>query len=61
MGLVIIFTLVTIVSAISALANLKKKNLFGSAMAGVTFLVIGWFTVMTIIAMTNGGGVPAPL
>lgn len=49
MGLVIIFSLVTVLAAFGILRSLKEKNLLGLVFAGGTFLVIGWFTVMTII------------
>jgi hypothetical protein len=49
MGLVIIFSLVTVLSAFGILRCLKEKNLLGLMFAGGTFLVIGWFTVMTIL------------
>lgn len=49
MGLVIIFSLITVLSAFGIVNSLKSKNLLGLVFAGGTFLVIGWFTVMTII------------
>jgi hypothetical protein len=48
MGLVIIFSLITVLSAFGILRSLKEKNLLGLVFAGGTFLVIGWFTFMTI-------------
>lgn len=58
MGLVIIFALVTIFCAISTVRSLANKNVLAIGFAGISTLVFGWFTVMTIIAMTHGGGVP---
>ena len=49
MGLVIIFALVTILAAIGGLRTLKDKNFLGAFWAIASFLVFGWFTVMTII------------
>ena len=49
MGLVIIFALVTLLSAYSTFSALKNKNLLGIVFGGGTLLVIGWFTIMTII------------
>ncbi|MGE6629321.1 DUF2759 domain-containing protein [Bacillus sp. NPDC077027] len=49
MMLVIIFGLVTILAAIGAYRSLRKVNLLAIAFSGATFLVFGWFTVMTII------------
>lgn len=58
MGLVIIFTLVTIVAAIGTLRSLVRKNMLAVFFAGGTTAVFGWFVVMTFIAMLNGHGVP---
>lgn len=49
MMLVIIFGLVTILAALGIYRSLKKVNVLAIALAGATFLVFGWFTVMTII------------
>lgn len=48
MMLVIIFGLVTILAALGIYRSLKKVNVLAIAF-GATFLVFGWFTVMTII------------
>jgi hypothetical protein len=48
-GLMIIFALVTILAGIGAFTALKNKNLLGIVFGGGTFLVFGWFTVMTIL------------
>lgn len=61
MGLVIIFTLVSIFSAIGTLRSMKNKNILATGFAGATLLVFGWFTVMTFIAILNGHGVPVPV
>ncbi len=49
MGLVIIFGLVTIVAVFASLGALKSKNKLGLLFAGVSVVVFGWFTVMTVI------------
>ncbi|MCH6266627.1 MULTISPECIES: DUF2759 domain-containing protein [Neobacillus] len=49
MGLVIIFALVTILAALGGFRSLKKKNLLGAFWGIASFLVFGWFTVMTLI------------
>ncbi|MCY9218366.1 DUF2759 domain-containing protein [Bacillus haynesii] len=49
MLLVIIFGLVTILSALGVLRSLKKINVLGILFGAAAFLVFGWFTVMTII------------
>ncbi|OEH92892.1 DUF2759 domain-containing protein [Bacillus solimangrovi] len=60
MGLVIIFTLVTIVAAIGTLRSLARKNALAILFASGTTLVFGWFSVMTFIAILGGHGVPVP-
>lgn len=49
MGLVIIFTLVTILAAFGALRSLKSKNFLGAFWGTASFLVFGWFVIMTFI------------
>jgi hypothetical protein len=49
MGLVIIFTLITILAAIGAYRSLKSKNFLGTFWGAASFLVFGWFVVMTVI------------
>lgn len=49
MGLIIIFALVTILAGYGAFTALKNKNLLGIVFGGGTFLVFGWFTIMTLL------------
>lgn len=49
MGLAIIFAFVTLLAGYGTFSALKNKNLLGIVFGGGTFLVIGWFTVMTIL------------
>ncbi|MBT2656647.1 DUF2759 domain-containing protein [Bacillus sp. ISL-18] len=49
MGLVIIFALVTILAAFGGYSSLKNKNFLAAFWGVASFLVFGWFTVMTII------------
>lgn len=49
MGLMIIFSLITILAAFGAFSSLKNKNVLGIVFGGGTFLVFGWFTIMTIL------------
>lgn len=49
MGLMIIFALVTILAGYGSFTALKNKNLLGIVFGGGTFLVFGWFTIMTIL------------
>ncbi|MCM3596216.1 DUF2759 domain-containing protein [Metabacillus idriensis] len=49
MGLVIIFALVTLLSAYGLYRSFKGKNVLGIVFAGGTLAVFGWFTFMTII------------
>ncbi|MFT4412622.1 DUF2759 domain-containing protein [Fredinandcohnia humi] len=48
MGLMIIFSLIVIFAAIGVIRSLRSKNLLGFVFAAGTFLVLGWFTFMTI-------------
>lgn len=49
MGLMIIFSLVAILAGYGTFSALKNKNPLGIVFGGGTFLVFGWFTVMTIL------------
>ncbi|MGG1679829.1 DUF2759 domain-containing protein [Neobacillus sp. NRS-1170] len=49
MGLVIIFALVTLLAAFGGLRSLKDKNMLAAFWGVASFLVFGWFTVMTIV------------
>lgn len=49
MGLSIIFALVTLLAGYATFSALKNKNILGIVFGGGTFLVIGWFTVMTVL------------
>jgi len=49
MGLVIIFTLVTLLAVFATLRTLREKNFFASGFAIATVLVFGWFTIMTVL------------
>ncbi|MEH7332916.1 DUF2759 domain-containing protein [Neobacillus drentensis] len=49
MGLVIIFALVTLLAVFGGLRSLKDKNMLGAFWGVASFLVFGWFTVMTIV------------
>ncbi|OLS41698.1 DUF2759 domain-containing protein [Bacillus sp. MRMR6] len=49
MGLVIIFALVTILAGYGSFTALKNKNLLGAFFGVGSFLVFGWFTIMTLL------------
>ncbi|PLT34717.1 DUF2759 domain-containing protein [Bacillus sp. V5-8f] len=49
MGLMIIFSLVTLLALFAVISSFKNKNFLGFIFAAGTTAVIGWFTVMTII------------
>lgn len=49
MGLVVIFALITILAAVGAFRSLKSKNMLAAFWGGASFLVFGWFVVMTVI------------
>jgi hypothetical protein len=48
MGLVIIFAIVTLLAAFGAYSAIKNKNLLGAFWGLASFVVFGWFVVMTI-------------
>jgi hypothetical protein len=49
MGLVIIFAIVTILALFAAFRALKNKNLLAAFWGAASFLVFGWFVVMTFL------------
>lgn len=49
MGLPIIFALVTLLAGYGTFTALKNKNLLGIVFGGGSFLVFGWFAVMTLL------------
>lgn len=49
MGTVIIFALVTILAAIGTVSALKNKNVLGIIFGAGSFIVFGWFVVMTLL------------
>lgn len=61
MALAIIFSLVTLIALVAIFRELRKKNMLGFALALVALAVFGWFSVMTIIDVFQGGGAPSPI
>ncbi|WP_102345598.1 DUF2759 domain-containing protein [Bacillus sp. Marseille-P3661] len=59
MGVIITFALVTLLCIAGTLRSLKNKNFLATAMSAASVLVFGWFTVMTIIGVLGGHGIPA--
>jgi Protein of unknown function (DUF2759) len=49
MGLMVIFSLITILAIFGFLRSLKEKNVLGILFAFGTLTVFGWFTVMTLV------------
>jgi hypothetical protein len=49
MGLVIIFSLITILAAYGAFRALKSRNFLATFWSAATFLVFGWFVIMTAV------------
>jgi hypothetical protein len=49
MGLMVIFSLVTILAIFGFFRSLKEKNVLGVLFAFGTLAVFGWFTVMTLV------------
>ncbi|MCD5323561.1 MULTISPECIES: DUF2759 domain-containing protein [Pontibacillus] len=57
MVLAIMLLVVTILCALAVFRELKTNNLFAVAFAGISTLVFGFFSIMTIISQfTNSGG-----
>ncbi|GAM13650.1 MULTISPECIES: DUF2759 domain-containing protein [Bacillaceae] len=56
MGFAIICALITLLAGYATFSALKNKNILGIVFGGGTFLVLGWFTVMTILT----SGFPTP-
>ncbi|MFC7393350.1 DUF2759 domain-containing protein [Scopulibacillus cellulosilyticus] len=57
MAVGIIFLLIAILCLYGAIRALKKRNIFGAGYAIISLAVFGWFSVMTIIDVLQGGGV----
>lgn len=49
MLLMIIFALVALFAGYATITSLKSKNVLGILFGGGSFLVFGWFTIMTIL------------
>jgi predicted membrane channel-forming protein YqfA (hemolysin III family) len=49
MGLIIIFALITILAAFGVLRALKSRNYLATFWSVTTFLVFGWFVVMSVV------------
>ncbi|MCU1808226.1 DUF2759 domain-containing protein [Cytobacillus firmus] len=49
MGIVIIFGLVALLAGIGTFTALKNKNILGVLFGLGSFLVFGWFSLMTFI------------
>ncbi|MGG0716506.1 DUF2759 domain-containing protein [Robertmurraya massiliosenegalensis] len=49
MGLMIIFGLVAIFAGYGTISALKNKNVLGLVFGAGSFLVFGWFTIMTLL------------
>ncbi|MFC0561645.1 MULTISPECIES: DUF2759 family protein [Bacillaceae] len=59
MILSIILLIVALLSAVAIVREIKRKNFFAVGFAGISFVVFGWFSIATIIAIiTTGGGAP---
>jgi len=49
MGLVIIFSLVTLLAIYGIFRSMREKNILGILFALGTAAVFGWFTIMTVL------------
>ncbi|QTM99822.1 DUF2759 family protein [Sediminibacillus dalangtanensis] len=50
MVLAILLLIVAILCAVAVLRELKAKNMFAVLFAGLSTLVFGWFSIMTVWA-----------
>jgi hypothetical protein len=48
-GLVIIFSLVTLLALYGVIRSLREKNILGLLFGLGTAAVFGWFTIMTVL------------
>lgn len=59
MFIAITFLLVAILSAVAIFREVRRRNLFAVAFAGLSFLVFGFFSVATIVSIVlYGDGAP---
>ncbi|HET7628462.1 MAG TPA: DUF2759 domain-containing protein [Bacillales bacterium] len=56
MALGFIFLVITIFALFGTVREFKRRNLFGGGYALLSFLVFGWFSVMSIYASIWGNG-----
>lgn len=54
----ILFLFIALLSLFGLFREAKRRNVFGAVYALIAFAVLGYFSVMTIIDVLNGGGVP---
>jgi hypothetical protein len=54
----IIFLIIALLCLAGIVREAKRRNFFGAVYALIAFAVLGWFSVMTIIDVLHGGGVP---
>ncbi|WP_085523368.1 DUF2759 domain-containing protein [Tuberibacillus sp. Marseille-P3662] len=53
-----LFIIIALICLWGMLRAIKERNLFGGGYAFVTLLVCGWFGVMTVWDVLQGGGIP---
>jgi hypothetical protein len=54
MALAIMLLVVTVLCIFAVFRELKERNIFAVGFAGISTLVFGWFSVMTIYAEIFG-------
>ncbi len=54
----LLFLIIALLCLAGLYREAKRRNVFGAVYAFVAFAVLGWFSVMTIIDVLHGGGVP---
>lgn len=53
-----LFLIIALLCLAAIIREAKRRNMFGAIYAFVAFAVLGWFSVMTIVNVLHGGGVP---
>lgn len=54
----VLFLIISLLCLAAIFREAKRRNAFGTVYALIAFAVLGWFSVMTIVNVLNGGGVP---
>jgi len=53
----VIFLIIAVLCLLAIFREGKKHNFFGAGYALIACVVLGWFSIMTLIDVLSGGGV----